>query len=79
MMQPDNPWKIALLVVVLLFFAGMGIAHVINPDRFLRNSGFRRGGEMLEGWNRFGVRMFGVVCTAFAIYVLYDVLHGILW
>ncbi len=68
-----------LVVVVLLFFAGMGIAHAINPDRFVRSSGFRKDGEMLEGWNGFSVRILGVIFTAFAIYGLYDILRGILW
>ena len=60
-----------LLVLVLIFFAGVGIAHVINPDWFIKRSGVRKGGEMLQKWNRDGFRLFGVVFTALVIYLLY--------
>ena len=68
-MHADNPWKIAMLVVLFLFFAGVGIAHVANPDRFLKPH--QRGGEMLTGWNRFEIRSLGVAFTVFSVYMIY--------
>ena len=67
-----------VVVVILLFFGGMGVAHVINPDRFVRNSGVRKGGEMLGKWNRDNFRLFGVLFAAFAMYLLYVVLRDYL-
>jgi hypothetical protein len=60
-----------LLVLLLIFFAGIGIAHVINPDWFIKRSGVRKGGEMLQKWNRDSFRLLGAVFTVFAIYLLY--------
>ncbi len=60
-----------LFILVLIFFAGVGIAHVINPDWFIKRSGARKGGEVLEKWNRDGFRLFGVVFTALVMYLLY--------
>lgn len=74
----DSAWKLMLLVVVLVLFAFVGIAHVINPDGFIRRLGVRKGGEMLTGWNRFGFRMFGVLFAGFALYGLYVVLRDVL-
>jgi hypothetical protein len=75
-MHQDSLWKMILVVVVLLFFVGIGIAHVVNPGRFVRSSGVRKGGEMLNDWNRFGFRMAGVVFAAFAGYLLYVLLRS---
>jgi len=61
-----------LFVLVLIFFVGVGIAHVINPDWFVKRSGVRKGGEMLEKWNRDSFRVVGAVFTAVAIYMLYE-------
>lgn len=38
-------WKLALVVPLLLLFFCVGVAHVINPDLFIKRSGIRRGGE----------------------------------
>jgi hypothetical protein len=65
-----------LFVLVLIFFAGVGIAHVINPDWFVKRSGVRKGGEMLGKWNRDGFRLAGAVLAAFAIYLLYALFSG---
>jgi hypothetical protein len=64
-----------LFVLMLIFFAGIGIAHVINPDWFIKRSSVRKGGEMLQKWNRDQSRLLGVVFTAFAIYLLYELLR----
>jgi len=58
-------------VLVFLLFAGIGIAHVLNPDRFIARSGVRKGGELLTAWNRFGFRIAGAMFTGWALYVLY--------
>ena len=42
-----------LAAVVLVFFAAIGVAHVVYPDWFIKRSGVRKGGEMLTsgiGW-----------------------------
>jgi hypothetical protein len=65
-----------LFLLALIFFAGIGIAHVINPDWFIKRSGVRKGGEVLEKWNRDSFRLLGVVFTAFAIYLLYTLFRA---
>jgi hypothetical protein len=53
------------------FLLYMGIAHVINPDRFIKRSAVRNGGEMLTEFNRLGFQFVGVLVAAFAGFVLY--------
>jgi hypothetical protein len=69
--------SIPAAVVVLLFlllFAGVGVAHVLYPDRFIRrNYGVRKGGEMLTEWNRLGFRIAGAIFALFALWLLYKV------
>jgi len=74
----DSPWGIAILVVVLVLFACVGISQVINPDWSMRNSGVRKGGKMLTSWNRDQFRVAGVVFAGFAIYMLYVVLRDVI-
>src|ERR1700730_13341566 len=38
--------KQGLLVLVLLVFARVGVAHIINPDWFVNRSGVRKGGQL---------------------------------
>lgn len=59
------------VVVMLVAFAAIGIAHILKPDYFMRRSGPRRGGEMLTEWNRLGFQIAGAVFAGFAIYLLY--------
>ena len=59
--------------LVLVGFAGIGIAHVLNPDRFIARSGVRKGGEFLTAWNRLGFRIAGAIFTGLALYMLYHV------
>jgi hypothetical protein len=66
--------KRGLLVLVLLVFARVGVAHIINPDWFVNRSGVRKGGRLLTDWNRFGFQIAGGVFAAFAIYGLYVLL-----
>jgi len=69
----DNPWKLALGFVVLLFFLVMGVAHVIYPDYFLKRSALRKGGEMQTEFNQFGIQVVGFVTALFALGILYDI------
>jgi len=64
--------KQALLVLLLIAFLGVGVAHVFKPDFFVKRSGVRRGGEMLNGYNRTGFQMAGAIFAAFAAYLLYS-------
>jgi hypothetical protein len=64
-----------LAVAILVFFGAVGIAHVVNPDRFLKHSGLRKGGEMLTEWNRLGIQIAGAVFAGFAISVLESLLE----
>jgi hypothetical protein len=60
-----------IVVLMLLVFAGIGIAHIFRPGYFIKRSGVRRGGAMLTEWNRLGFQMAGAIFAGFAIYVLY--------
>lgn len=70
-MQTNSFWKEMLMAIVLVLFAAIGIAHVVSPDRFLKRSGIRKGGEMLTEWNRAGFQFAGAVFAGLAIYLLY--------
>lgn len=61
------------LVLTLVVFAGIGIAHIFKPDYFLNRSGVRRGGEMLTESNRLGFQIAGAVFAMVAIYMLYSI------
>jgi hypothetical protein len=60
-----------LAYAVLVFFAGLGVAHSLWPDRFMKP--WHRGGELLTESNRFGTRLAGLVMAAGAFYVLYSI------
>lgn len=77
-LHDDSPWGIGILVVVLVLFACIGVAHVINPDWFIKRSGVPKGGEMLTGLNRYQFRAFGVVFAGVAMYMLYRLLRDVL-
>jgi hypothetical protein len=62
-----------ILVLMLVAFAGIGIAHVFKPDYFMKCSGVRKSGEMLTEWNRLGFQIAGAIFAAVAIYMLYSV------
>jgi len=65
-----------IVVLVLLAFAGIGVAHIFKPDYFMKRSGVRRGGELLTEWNRLGFQIVGAVFAGFAIYLLYVFFRG---
>jgi len=60
-----------VVVLMLVVFAGIGIAHIFIPDYFIKRSGIRRGGEMLTESNRAGFQIAGAIFAAVAIYLLY--------
>ncbi len=64
--------KQALLVLMLLIFVGIGVAHVFKPDWFVKRSGIRKGGDMLGEYNRAGFQIVGALFAAAAIYMLYS-------
>ncbi len=39
----DGAWKLAIGVVVLLFFLGVGIGHILYPEHFMKRSAVRKG------------------------------------
>jgi hypothetical protein len=63
-----------LVSMLLLIFVGIGVAHVLNPDRFIARSGAPKGGELLTAWNRIGFRLAGAIFTAVALYMLYHII-----
>src|SRR5690349_21144637 len=67
----NSLWKTVMLASLLLVFVCIGIAHVINPDWFIKRSGVRKGGDLLNDWNRFGFQIAGVLFAGFAAYLLY--------
>jgi hypothetical protein len=67
----ESIWKLSIGVVVLVFFFCIGVAHVINPDRFIKRSGARKGGEMLTDFNRIGFQVVGIIFAAFAGFLLF--------
>jgi len=71
-------WKLALLIPILLLFFCLGVAHVINPDRLIRRSGLRKGGELLTDWNRLQFQFAGAIFAGFSAYLLYVVLRNLL-
>jgi hypothetical protein len=73
-LHQNSLWKLMVLVAALVFFACIGVAHVVNPDRFIKRSGFRKGGEMLTEWNRLTFQIFGAILAGFATYLLYVLL-----
>jgi hypothetical protein len=75
-MSRNGPWNLALAVIVLLFFFGIGVAHLIWPDYFMKRSGLRKGGEMLTGFNRMGVQVVGAVTAGATLYITYGILKN---
>ena len=63
--------KMTAAVALLLGFFGLGVAHIIKPDWFIRRSGVRRGGELLTDWNRMEFQLVGAIFAGLAAYVLY--------
>ena len=67
-----NSMRPALLVLVLIFFAEIGVAQFLKPGWFVKRSGIRKGGDMLGEYNRAGFQIVGALFAAAAIYMLYS-------
>ncbi len=63
--------KLTMLVLMLVIFACIGIAHIVNPDWFIKRSGARKGGELLTDWNRLQFQIAGAIFLALALSLLY--------
>jgi hypothetical protein len=74
--QQNSVWKLMIGVVFFVFFAAIGIGHVVKPDWFIKRSGIRKGGEMLTELNRLEFRIGGALFAGFATYVLYILLRN---
>jgi len=64
--------KTVLAIAILIGFAAIGIAHILNPSWFIKRSGVRKGGELLNDWNELGFRIVGAVLAAGSLYILYS-------
>lgn len=64
------------VAILLLGFAAIGIAHIFKPDYFIKHSGVRRGGDLLNRWNRANFQIVGAIFAGFAIYLLYILFRG---
>ena len=60
-----------ILGAMLLVFAGIGVGHVINPTWFVKRSGIRKGGKLLNDWNALGFQIAGAIFAALSLYLLY--------
>ena len=78
MYNGENIWRLLIAAVFLVFFFCLGVAHVIDPDRFIKRSAVRKGGEMLTDYNRSNFQIVGIIIAAFAGYLLYVVARDIL-
>ena len=72
----ENVCKLTLGAAIAAFFFCIGIGHVISPDRFLKRSSVRKGGEMLTDFNRTGFQIAGIAIAAFAGFMLYVLLRA---
>jgi hypothetical protein len=65
--------RAVLVVVVLVGIASLGVAHVVNPGWFVKRSGVRKGGKLLDDWNEMGFRIVGAILAAGSLYILYSI------
>ena len=65
--------KVAITLALLLAFATIGIACAFNPDWGMKHFGrsLMGGGELRKDWNRMQMSGFGLVFTAFALFLIY--------
>lgn len=50
---------------------------MIFPDRFIKWSSVRKGGEMLTDFNRIGFQLAGIIFAAFGGFMLYVLLGAL--
>jgi hypothetical protein len=68
--------RLAVVILILLFFAGLAIGHIVKPDYFIKRASVRNGGEMLKDLDRLGSQFFGLALLAGTLYVAYDTFFG---
>lgn len=69
-MQPNSLWREMLRVGGLVFFAAIGVAHVVCPDQFIPQYLIQKHGlPPLRMW----YRICGAGLAGFSIYVFYTV------
>jgi hypothetical protein len=73
----ENVWKLTLGLAIAAFFFCIGIAYVIFPDRFIKRSSVRKGGQMLTDFNRIGFLIAGSVIAAFGGFMIYVLVEAI--
>lgn len=69
----NSPWKMAAVTALLLIFIWIGLAHVINPDRFIKRSG-----KQPTDWRRSQYRVASAVFAGVAVYMLYEVIRKLI-
>ena len=74
-MYRNGPWNLALAIIVITFFLGVGVANLVWPDYFLKkNLGIFKAGEMETDLSRIGTRLVGAILAGGSTYILYQVL-----
>jgi hypothetical protein len=67
---------VPLVILVLLFFIGIGIDTIIHPRRHM-NFYLRSGGEMLRAWNEAGVQVAGLVFSCASGWMLFELVRSV--
>jgi protein-S-isoprenylcysteine O-methyltransferase Ste14 len=73
-MSQEPLWKAAVAACILLLFAAAGVYAVFRPDPFVPRPLFWKQGDMERTMNRDGVRVFGAIFAAVALWILYSLL-----
>ena len=74
----ESIWKLSLGILVLVFFFCIGVAHVVAPDRFIKKSAVRKGGEMLTDFNRIGFQIMGIIAMVFSGRLVYMLVEDLI-
>jgi len=70
-MHQSSLWKELLGGAILIFFAVVGVAHMLYPDGFMKP--WHRGGEMLTDWNRSQIRIVGAIILFLVVGISHDI------
>lgn len=74
-MYRNGLWNLALAIIVITFFLGVGVANLVWPDYFLKkNWRSFKVGEMETDLNRIGTRLVGAMLAGGSTYILYQIL-----
>jgi hypothetical protein len=74
----ESVWKLSLGIVALVVFFCLGVGHVVVPDRFIKRSGVRKGGEMLTEFNKIGFQLVGILVAVFSGCLIYVLVRDLL-